>query len=85
MRAVAETAIRWRAGVTSFHMVLQMAARTVLAGGDYLGALKLPAGGSGSITTCSWGRFTSGWLFSWLFSDVIPLHRPPTCVFEIGA
>jgi hypothetical protein len=32
MRAVAEIAVRWRAGVTSFHMALQMAARTLLAG-----------------------------------------------------
>jgi hypothetical protein len=32
MRAVAETPVRWRAGVTSFHMVVQMAARTVLVG-----------------------------------------------------
>ena len=32
MRAVAETAVRWHAGVTSFHMALQMAARTLLAG-----------------------------------------------------
>jgi hypothetical protein len=32
MRAVAETAVRWRAAVTSFHMALQMATRTVLAG-----------------------------------------------------
>ena len=32
MRAVAETAVRLRAGVTSFHMALQMAALTMLAG-----------------------------------------------------
>ena len=32
VRAGAETAIRWRAGVTSFHMALQMAARSMLAG-----------------------------------------------------
>jgi hypothetical protein len=32
MRAVAEIAVRWGAGVTSFHMALQMTARTVLAG-----------------------------------------------------
>jgi len=43
MRAVAETAVRWRAGVTSFHMAPQMAARTVLAGDD-LAALNLAAG-----------------------------------------
>ena len=32
MRAIAETAVRWSAGITSFHMALQMAARTMLAG-----------------------------------------------------
>ena len=32
MRAVAETAARWRAPVTSFHMAVQMTARTLLAG-----------------------------------------------------
>jgi hypothetical protein len=75
MRAVAETAIRWRAGVTSFHMVLQMAAPTVLAGVT-IWAL------STVLLVWFWVRhylplgpqYFKLWLFSWLFSEVIPLH-----------
>ena len=75
MRAVAETAVRWRAGVTSFHMSLQMAARMVLAGAA-IWAL------STFLLVWFWVRhylplgpqYFRLWLFSWLFSEVIPLH-----------
>jgi hypothetical protein len=68
MRAVAETAIRWRAGVTSFHMALQMAARTVLAGAT-IWAL------STFLLVWFWVRhylprgpqYFKLWLLSWLF------------------
>ena len=72
MRAVAETAVRWRAGVTSFHMALQMAARTVLAGVT-IWAL------SPFLLVCFWVRhylplgpqYFKLWLFSWLLGEVI--------------
>ena len=75
MRAVAETAIRWRAGVTSLHMALQMAARTVLAGVTIWALSTL-------LLVWFWvrhylplgPRYFNLWLFSWLFSEVIPLH-----------
>jgi hypothetical protein len=75
MRAVDETAVRWRAGVTSFHMALQMAARTVLAGVT-IWAL------STFLLVWFWVRYYLPlgpqyfglWMFSWLFSEVIPLH-----------
>ena len=75
MRAVAETAVRWRAGVTSFHMALQMAARTVLAGVTIWALSTL-------LLVWFWVRhylplgpqYFKLWLFSWLFSEVIRLH-----------
>ena len=75
MRAVAETAVRWRAGVTSFHMALQMGARTVL-GWVTIWAL------STLLLVWFWVRhylplgpqYFRLWLFSWLFGKVIPLH-----------
>ena len=75
MRAVDETAVRWRAGVTSFHMALQMAARTVLAGVT-IWAL------STFLLVWFWVRYYLPlgpqyfglWMFSGLFSEVIPLH-----------
>src|SRR5215472_12787317 len=75
MRAVAETAVRWRAGVTSFHMALQMAARTVLAGVTIWALSTL-------LLVWFWVRhylplgpqYFRLWLFSWLFREVIPLH-----------
>ena len=75
MRAIAETAVRWRAGVTSFHMALQMAARTVLAGLTIwaLSTLLL-------VWFCVYLYLPLGphyfrlWMFSWLFSEVIPLR-----------
>jgi len=75
MRAIAETAVRWRAGVNSFHMALQMAARMGLAGVT-IWAL------STFLLVWFWVRpylplgtqYFKLWLFSWLFSKVIPLH-----------
>src|SRR5215469_36559 len=75
MRAVAETAVRWRAGVTSFHMALQMAARTLLTGVTIWALSTL-------LLVWFWVRhylplgphYFKLWLFSWLFSEVIPLH-----------
>ena len=72
MRAAAETAVRWRAGVTSFHMALQMAARTVRA----------EVALSTLLLVWFWVRhylplgphYFRLWLFSWLFGKVIPLH-----------
>jgi hypothetical protein len=75
MRAVAETAVRWRAGVTVFHMALQMAARTVLAGVTIWALSTL-------LLVWFWVRhylplgphYFRLWLFSWLFGEAIPLH-----------
>src|SRR5262249_61646469 len=75
MRAVAESAVRWRAGVTSFHMALQMTARTVLAGVTIWALSTL-------LLVWFWVRhylplgphYFKLWVFSWLFSQVIPLH-----------
>jgi len=75
MRAVAETAVRWRAGVTSFHLALLMAARTVLAGVTIWALSTL-------LLVLFWVRhylplgphYFGLWLFSWLFGEVIPLH-----------
>ena len=75
MRAVAETAVRWRAGVTSFHMALQMAARTLLAGVTIWGLSTL-------LLVWFWvhhyvpvdPQYFRLWLFSWLFGEVIPLR-----------
>jgi hypothetical protein len=75
MRAVAETAVRWRAGAASFHMVQQIAAPTALAGVT-IWAL------STFLLVWFWVRhylplgphYFRLWLFSWLFGEVIPLH-----------
>ena len=52
MRAVAETAVRLRAGVTSFHMALQMASCTMLAGVTIWALSTLLLAGSASISIC---------------------------------
>jgi len=75
MRAVAETAIRWRAGVTSFQMALEMAARTVLAGVTIwaLSTFLLVWFWVGRYLPLG-PRYLKLWLFSWLFGELIPLH-----------
>jgi hypothetical protein len=75
MRAVAETAIRWRVEVTSFHMARQMAARTVFAGVTIWALSTL-------LLVWFWVRhypplgayYFRLWLFPSLFSKVVPLH-----------
>lgn len=75
MRALSETAIRWRAGVTSLRMAMQMLSRVVV-GGTLIWAAStfalvwywtgyyLPLG----------HRYFGRWLYSWLLGEIIPLY-----------
>lgn len=76
MRVAGEAAIRWRAGVTSFQMSMQMFVRTLLcAVGIWLAStIALVWYWTGYYFGAIAHQFFGRWLLSWVLGRVIPLY-----------
>ncbi len=76
MRLAGETAVRWRAGVTSLQMTIQMLARSLLcvAGVWTASTMALVWYWTGYYCGPAAHRYFGRWLLSWLLGKVLPLY-----------